>query len=255
MAPSTARRAQPEPDTSDTSVVKPQWDTSPNSFPLYYQALLKWLERQESRFTLLVQQYVVLNRGALCCMSDNHLQRVSQGLIAKGTFANPVRVLRGDLVMVPPSVPPASPAPAPAPASAPTSSSAPSSSAIISSPSTADTTHVIKPHVVEEADQDLFNIIAETVCDEDTVDEWVESIGSRSGVALLIIFRNKSANSANELSTTYADAILQQMADLEEVGLTSALVSEFNTYKTNLNRLRKLLPGFYPTPFSKLCNF
>ena len=68
---------------------------------------------------------------------------------------------------------------------------------------------------------DLFNLITRTVLDEDTIDEWVTEIGSRSGVALLIIFQKENANSATELSTSYADTITAQMNRLESIGLSS----------------------------------
>ena len=46
--------------------------------------------------------------------------------------------------------------------------------------------------------------------------------------------------------TSYADNILKQMSELEEIGLSSTGVAEFNAFKTKLNNLRKLLPDEVP---------
>ena len=81
MAPSTARGVPATKDAENTtSNDGPTWDTSPNTFPQYYQELLVWLTKQESRYNLLVQHFVVLDRGYTCCVSDNHSQRLDRGL-------------------------------------------------------------------------------------------------------------------------------------------------------------------------------
>ena len=91
MAPSTARGAPAILDAATTLDNVPSWDTSPNTFSQYYQELLVWLPKQESRFTLLAKQYVALDRGlTLCCMSDNYARRVETGLLVKGSFKDPV---------------------------------------------------------------------------------------------------------------------------------------------------------------------
>ena len=54
MAPSTARGAPAIQDAATTLDNVPSWDTSPNTFPQgpqYYQELLAWLPKQETRFT------------------------------------------------------------------------------------------------------------------------------------------------------------------------------------------------------------
>ena len=103
----------------------------------------------------------------------------------------------------------------------------------------------VKPMVVERVDSDLWLLITPTILDDDTRDELLE-IGQESGVRLLIHFKNKYANIANELSTSYADSITQQMVDLKSVGLASCRVADFNVFKTRLNNLRKLLPADVP---------
>ena len=63
--------------------------------------------------------------------------------------------------------------------------------------------------VVERVNSDLWLLITPTIQDEDTINKLLEhaDIGSESGVRLLIHFKNKYANIANELSTSYADSI------------------------------------------------
>ena len=95
MAPSTAPGTPLDVANTDSSV-KPSWDTSPNTFPQYYQRLLKWVSKQDSRFLLLVQYYIALDRGVICCMSENHAARVRNRLVTKGSFKQPTRVLTSD---------------------------------------------------------------------------------------------------------------------------------------------------------------
>ena len=245
MAPSTAP-GNPQVAANTDSSMKPSWDTSPNTFPQYYQRLLKWVSKQDSRFLLLVQYYIALDRGVICCMSDNHVARIRNRLVTKGSFKNPTRVLASDAVMVPPSGPPPTPPPASTTSGAP--SSAPDTSAPTALPTASPTSsdHAARPMVVERVDTDLWLLLQSTIDDEDTVAELLSAIGSESGVGLLIHFKNKNDNIANSLGTSYADHILKQMADLEEVGLSSPRVAEFNAFKTNLNNLRMLLPDEVP---------
>ena len=119
-------------DADNTLNDAPTWDTSPNTSPNKspntFQELMAWLPKQESRFTLLVQLFVALERGNTCCVSENHSQRIDMGLLVKGSFKAPTLVKPSDMVMVPPGrapAPPATPTPAPlaggtAPSAAPT---------------------------------------------------------------------------------------------------------------------------------------
>ena len=247
MAPSTARGAPANQDAATTFDNTPSWDTSPNTFPQYYQELLAWLPKQESRFTLLAQQYVALDRGLKCCVSENHARRVDTGLLVKGSFKNPVLVKPNDVVMVPPLVAPTAMPPSPSVAGAPAPAAAPTPT----TPSTANVmaaNQIVRPMVIERVDSDLWLLITSTIPDDDTVDDLLAraDIGQESGIRLLIHFKAKATSIATELSTSYADTITQQMAELEAIGLSSCKVSEFNIYKTKLNNLRKLLPNDVP---------
>ena len=161
MAPSTAH-GTPSQDTDNTDNDPPTWDTSPNTFPSYYQDLLVWLPKQGSRFRLLVQLYVALDRGLTCCMSDNHALRVSLGLIAKGSFSDPFHVTSAHMGRVPPSGPPPSGSPSPpaASAGAPASSASSGSSTSATAPTTVN--HASKPMVVEQTDADFWRLLAPT---------------------------------------------------------------------------------------------
>ena len=101
MAPPTARGVSTTKDADNTSNDAPTWDTSPNTFP-QYQELMVWLPKQESRYTLLVQQFVALDRTYTCCVSDNHSQRIDMGLLTKGSFRNPTLIKPNDTLIVPP---------------------------------------------------------------------------------------------------------------------------------------------------------
>ena len=107
---------------------------------------------------------------------------------------------------------------------------------------------IVRPMVIDRVDSDLWLLITSTIPDDDTVDDLLNhsDIGQESGIRLLIHFKTKAASIATELSTSYADTITQQMAELEAIGLSSCKVAEFNTYKTRLNNLRKLLPNDVP---------
>ena len=56
--------------------------------------------------------------------------------------------------------------------------------------------------VVERVDTDLWLLLQSTIDDEDTVAELLASVGSESGVGLLILFKNKNDNIANSLGTS-----------------------------------------------------
>ena len=101
--------ARGQPSDLDT-LVNPTWDTSPNSFPAFYQELLKWLTKQETKYAYLCAYYYVLDKSRLACVSDNHAARLKAGLIVKGSFAKPTYVDPTTLVTLPIAATPAAPA-------------------------------------------------------------------------------------------------------------------------------------------------
>ena len=86
----------------DNTTTRPSWNTSPNTFPQFYTKLLKWLPKQETKYTTLVQYYYVLNRGQVCCVSVNHAARASAKLLVKGSFKNPQHVTPSEVAPAPP---------------------------------------------------------------------------------------------------------------------------------------------------------
>ena len=43
----------------------------------------------EIHSTPLLQQYVALDRGYTCCVSENHSKRIDMGMLVKGSFQGP----------------------------------------------------------------------------------------------------------------------------------------------------------------------
>ena len=238
--------ARGQPSDLDT-LVNPTWDTSPNSFPAFYQELLKWLTKQETKYAYLCAYYYVLDKSRLACVSDNHAARLKAGLIVKGSFAKPTYVDPTTLVNLPIAATPAAPATPTASSSAEGSSSEGSatipSPALPASPATFDRErHYANAEMVTSVDMDLFNLINELVLDDDTREEYAEAY-QRSGTRLLIYFANKRDTNS---SSAYADSIVAKMAAAEEIGLASVSVAEFNLYKSKLSSIRKLLPVEVP---------
>ena len=195
----------PSQDVDNTT--KPSWNTSPNTFPQFYTKLLKWLPKQETKYTTLVQYYYVLNGGQVCCISADHAARASAKLLVKGSFKNP-QFLKSphDVVSAPPLTshpsqqppPPASPdaaasglgsAPPPTPIQTVMSSGDPSSN---------KNRYVEMCEVVEDCAASLYTLIAECVEDDDTMDEILENqLGSIRNGESVAMFNSKVLNSNN----------------------------------------------------------
>ena len=208
--------------------------------------LLRWLPYQGAKYATIVAYYYVLHRGQVCCVSTNHAARAAAKTIVKGTFADPVHVLSTTVVLVPPMSPPPIAPPPPTPPSA--GSSAAPAAAPPPTPATTVTSsqsrYVENYEVVEECVSEFYTLIAETVEDEETMNEILEEIGSRDGVLLLKYWAKKFKNDAS--STIFGEIILENMRKIEAVGLTTASVAEFNIFKRILNDERKLLPATDP---------
>ena len=88
------------PDNNDTttnsSVTKPTWNTSPNTLPGFVLDLQKYLPKRDARSKALVEYGYILDRRSVICVSDNHIDRVRQQLVPKGSFATPTIINPGD---------------------------------------------------------------------------------------------------------------------------------------------------------------
>ena len=249
MAPLSTAPTSQTPDIIDT----PSWDTSPNTFPQYYTKLLKWLPRQESKYTTLAQYYYVLSRGQVCCVSVNHAARAASKMLVKGSFKNPQHVRPTDMLAAPPlSSPPVAPptpgSPGSGTAAGPTAGPPPTplhSGTSPSEPASNNRSRYVENfEIVDQCASELYTLIADTVEDEYTMDELLSAIGERNGILLLIHWSKKF--DSDDASSIYATSILDNMKKIEEVGLTSTSVSEFNTFKRLLNAERLLLPSTDP---------
>jgi hypothetical protein len=186
--------ARDQPSDSDT-LVKPTWDTSPNSFPVFYQALLKWLQRQETKYAYICAYYYVLDKSRIACSSVNHAARLKSGLLVKGSFAKPTYVDPDDFVVLPSSA--SAPAPETPEASSSDAETAEAATPALPSPSIPTSAkyerHYANHELVGSVDMDLFNLITDLVLDEDTVEEYADAY-HRSGVLLLIHFADNQCS-------------------------------------------------------------
>lgn len=73
----------------------------PNDLPLFAQNLCEWLDTRDSRYVTLVEFGYVKDRGKSCFASDNHIDRYSNGLIAKGSFQKPTNIKPVDFTALP----------------------------------------------------------------------------------------------------------------------------------------------------------
>ena len=103
----SAPSASSHSDNTD-SLETPSWDTSPLTLPAYALALLRWLPSQDMRYQTLIESYTVLDKTKVLCMSQNHIDRILNGVLSKGTFKEPTVVTEADFVaFAPPSTGPA----------------------------------------------------------------------------------------------------------------------------------------------------
>ena len=88
--PSTANKS----DSSDTDERQPKWNTSVNTFVSFLLKLRKWIAKKNNNYRTVVEYGYVVSRNFTCFMNDNHLDRYKAGLITKGTFAEPCKIVR-----------------------------------------------------------------------------------------------------------------------------------------------------------------
>jgi hypothetical protein len=100
------------PDSSDI-LVKPSWDTSDNNLPAFLEALYKYLPKKDPRYRNWVEYRYVVSGRYTNTVSFNHIDRLINHSIVKGTFAAPRIILSTDMepygVLVCLCAPPADP--------------------------------------------------------------------------------------------------------------------------------------------------
>ena len=84
------------PDNSDI-LVKPSWDTSDNSLPEFLEALYKYLPKKDPRYRNWVEFRYVVSGRYTNTVSFNHIDRLINHSIVKGTFAAPRIILSTDM--------------------------------------------------------------------------------------------------------------------------------------------------------------
>ena len=222
-----------------------KWSTSPNDLPAFLQVLHKHL-MDNTKFRTLIQFNYVVERRTVCCLSTNHVDRVRNKILSKGTPAAPCNIHRGDVTPIPGlTSPPAGPPPTPAagaPSAAPPSTPAPAlpstSAATPTASGTADQYSVV-PETVEIAKEDMAKEIAAWIDDEDVAESYLDD-ASNDGIVMLTNL-NKDAAEAVADSANLCTSVLAEITEIENAGLADAQVSTFNDYKRRLNSKRKVL--------------
>ena len=124
--------SRPNDDTDDRHTVIPRqsniqgmhkWSTSPNELPAWMQVLHKHL-MDNTKYRTLIQYSYVVERRIVCCLSTNHIDRIRNKLIRKGTPVDPCNISRNDVTPIPGITPPP---PGPPPSASTPSASAPGS--------------------------------------------------------------------------------------------------------------------------------
>ena len=142
MSPKPSSSSQAE-DRQD--IPTPSWDTSPITLPAYVLSLRRWLPLQDARYKTLVTSYTVNEKHKVLAMSDNHIDRILNGVLPTGTFEDPTIVAVADVVTH------ASTNPGPGATSA---------------------RHVVSPERITEMDYEMFQTIAGTIHDRSTVKKF-----------------------------------------------------------------------------------
>ena len=172
-------------DNVDTTVVRPSWNTSVNTLPVFLPLLNKWLIYTNAKYRTWVQYRYVVTGRFTHARSLNHIDRLIANTVKKGTFSAPCMITPYELTEV--YVDPRD-ASKNTPASAGASYSA-------GAPALAHYTTNTEPG--DELDQELCDDILRCIDDDDTQDELRESCDG-SGTSLLIILNKKLELAASD---------------------------------------------------------
>ena len=238
--PSSARREE-DSDTSSTvnSTPQPSHVGNPNDLPQFVQNLCEWLDARDSRYVTLVEYGYVTYRGKSCFASDNHIDRYCNGLISKGSFQKPTKVLSTDFTALPISATISTAARTP-------SSSSPSGTPDPAATSTASLTPPPQNHVVNEenraeVDREMGQAILSCMSTKSLRDSWKADHGT-SGVALLIGIVTAKDTISSDASSRIT-TISNRMAARERAGIANASCGAFHEFVTDLDAFRPLLEG------------
>ena len=190
------------------------WDTSPITKPEFATALRRWLPTQGLRFKTLVQYYYATDKDKVFTMSDNQTDLLLNGMIATGSFKDPVLIHAADVTLHANAHP------------------------------GAGATHAnyqTRPDRVIALDNELWALIATCINDVDTADELAEQF-QHSGCTALIQFTKDVRETAKNDDGSYGEAVLEKIAEIEAGGIAECKVTAFNAFKSALNAQRQLLP-------------
>ena len=85
----------------------------------------------------------------------------------------------------------------------------------------------------------MFDSICSCFDDEETQDDYEADCGGRGNHLLVQLI--SEANLSKTKASSLGDNVTRQLLDLEKAGLACAEVSAFNQFKSEFNRLNKLL--------------
>ena len=89
------RASEVNADIDNDNDKQPSWNTSDTTLATYLLALEQWLPSRHPELQTLVEQYFVVERRQVCCVSDNHIDRLrKEGLIPIGSWRRPTVVDR-----------------------------------------------------------------------------------------------------------------------------------------------------------------
>ena len=210
-------------------IVKPNWNTSPNTLPGHLLPLRRWLPTLDPRYVTLVEfGYVLSKGGSVNCVSDNHIDRLIAKLIPRGTFADPCVIDADDEDFI-------------------GLESAEGGVAMTADEQEAwhkcrrRARYQVGTEIIESVDGSMCDDILSTVDDVDTREE-LKLACSSSGVVLLVIWETKRAAIALAGTGNFGDTVLKRIKLLEDTGLDGPTVEDFNHFKSQYNTEVKTLP-------------
>jgi hypothetical protein len=210
--------------STDLDSNKPTWNTSPNSLPGYFNSLTEWLQTQDADYTSLVQYGYVINGRYVCCVSQNHIDRVVMGNIDRGNFKKPCTIGRSDFH--------------PFPASTDTPYSKMKADG---SPDLQYARYVVNPEKIEQCDMALATEIRNTITAAEYGRNLMASC-SDSGRQMLVHLKQKVDNMPTNI-TNYGASITAKIDNRLRQGILAPTVSAFMQLVEDVTTQCDLLPA------------
>ena len=82
-----------DPEAENTA---PLWDTSDTGRATHLRLLEVFLPTKHPEYVTLIEHGFVVEKGNVCCTSDNHIDRVRQGAVVTGNWMAPCIIGRNE---------------------------------------------------------------------------------------------------------------------------------------------------------------